>query len=283
MHEVSVVLGDFRRRHPEIIEAVRRHIVDHSIGLLRINSPNGQPRFLGSGTLVERQDVRGVLTAQHVATAFPEGGTVGFGFREDEHVLKVTSDRLDVVVIATPSAPATGPDLAFVKFPPPEGSTIASVKSFVNLSHAEKRVQALGPETDRGFWCLAGVAAERVVREPSVTGFEHVLGCYGEIGWTGVDRRFEDASGFDFLELSVDYSSEDRPPQDFSGYSGGGVWHVPVRESADGVIIADNPVFAGVAFYQSPIRSGRRLIRCHGPRSVYLLADQAIEAGYRIS
>jgi hypothetical protein len=278
--EVSVTLGEIRRRNPEVIEAATRHVVDHSIGLLVIDGPNVRPGYLGSGTLVERGKVRGILTAQHVATAFPVGGTVGFGFREHVHALKVTSDRLDVQVIATPRAPASGPDLAFVRLPPPEEATIASVKSFVNLSRGEERVAALGPETDRGVWCLAGCAAEQVVPEPAIAGFEEVLGCYGEIGWTGIDRRFEDESGFDYLELSVDYNGDDRHPQDFEGYSGGGIWYNPVRESAEHQFVAAKPLFAGLAFYQGSVTAGRRHIRCHGPRSVYLAAGPAIDAKY---
>jgi hypothetical protein len=283
LNEVRVPLKGFGERHPEIIEAVRRHIVDHSIGLFVIDGPRVEPGYLGTGTLVDLERVRGILTAQHVAAAFPEGGTIGFGFRENEHALTVKSDRLDVKVIATPSTPASGPDLAFVRLPPPEESTIASVKSFVNLSRGEERVRLLGPETDRGFWCLAGCAGERVVREPSTAGFEVVLGCHGDIGWTGVDRRFDDELGFDYLELSVDYSSVDKPPQDFGGYSGGGVWHIPARESAERKIVAENPLLAGVMFYQGPVTGGRRFIRCHGPRSVYLAAGPAVEAAYRKS
>jgi hypothetical protein len=42
-------------------------------------------------------------------------------------------------------------------------------------------------------------------------------------------------------------------------------------------IIVGDPVFAGVLFYQGPITRNRRMIRSHGPQSIYRTAVNVLK------
>lgn len=65
------------------------------------------------------------------------------------------------------------------------------------------------------------------------------------------------------------YEEKSELPISFGGISGGGVWQVPLLKTKEGEIQAKEPIFSGVAFYQTAIVDKKRTIRCHGRRSVY--------------
>jgi len=73
----------------------------------------------------------------------------------------------------------------------------------------------------------------------------------GAVGFTSVRSRFEEG-GYDFLDLSVRYAEDTDAPRDFGGYSGGGVWFVPIQ-NRQGTLIAERALLSGVAFSQSAI------------------------------
>jgi hypothetical protein len=71
-------------------------------------------------------------------------------------------------------------------------------------------------------------------------------------------------------DVGVDYSADDDLPKSFGGLSGGGLWHLAVREHQEtGKLVHDSPMFAGVVFYQEQISETRKILRCHLTNSVY--------------
>ena len=74
--------------------------------------------------------------------------------------------------------------------------------------------------------------------------------------------------GFDYLEFAVDSGTKHyEGPTSFKGFSGGGLWH----------ILADkNPVLSGVAFWQSPLDGDKRIVKCHGRKSIYQRVIDAV-------
>ena len=63
--------------------------------------------------------------------------------------------------------------------------------------------------------------------------------------------------------------------------SGGGLWRIPVQMTKGSTAVEDiivgDPVFAGVLFYQGPITRNRRMIRSHGPQSIYRTAVNVLK------
>jgi hypothetical protein len=71
---------------------------------------------------------------------------------------------------------------------------------------------------------------------------------------------------FDYHDFDIDLSLPG--PRSFGGVSGGGLWRVWLyRTTPDGEIDWKISLH-GVAFYELPIVNERRIIRCHGGRSV---------------
>ena len=94
-----------------------------------------------------------------------------------------------------------------------------------------------------------------------------------ELGRVDQEHRLE---SFDYLDFEVGYSGASGPPHDFRGFSGGGLWQVPVIRTPDGLKVKEL-LFSGVAFYQHAPQENHRRIKCHGRRTIYDQAVQSIE------
>jgi len=76
-------------------------------------------------------------------------------------------------------------------------------------------------------------------------------------------------NGYDYVEPRARL---DLPgvPSTFRGVSGGGLWQVGLSMTKSGTVYFDGRrYFRGVAFWESEPSNGRRVIRCHGPRSIF--------------
>jgi len=90
-----------------------------------------------------------------------------------------------------------------------------------------------------------------------------VRGIFGSA--TPMDQR----DGYDYLDLSVNLNLSG-VPLSFVGVSGGGLWRIDLSMAKSGKIAWDSiPRFRGVEFGQSSVSEGHRMIRCHGPRSIF--------------
>lgn len=59
-------------------------------------------------------------------------------------------------------------------------------------------------------------------------------------------------------------------PLSFGGVSGGGLWEIKLSMTSSKEISWDEKrYFRGVAFWQSEVSDGYRMIRCHGPKSSF--------------
>ncbi len=78
-----------------------------------------------------------------------------------------------------------------------------------------------------------------------------------------------ESNGFDLFDFEVTYGPDSVSPDSFEGMSGGALWRVYCNKDDNGqTSVAEKKMF-GVAFHQSDISNERRIITCHGPRSVY--------------
>ena len=78
-----------------------------------------------------------------------------------------------------------------------------------------------------------------------------------------------ESDGFDLFDFEVTYGPGSDSPVSYEGMSGGALWRVYCIKDDDGQLsVVDKKVF-GVAFHQSELSDQKRIITCHGPRSVY--------------
>jgi hypothetical protein len=98
--------------------------------------------------------------------------------------------------------------------------------------------------------------------------FDSTKRCCCLCGYTGVEKYW-DKDEFDYLSLNVSYENRTDLPDTFEGVSGGGIWRAVLYRSDDGKISSSEPLFLGVAFWQTIPKNNLRSIIGHGWRSIY--------------
>ena len=243
-------------------------------------------KILGSGTLVSIDGTNVILTADHVLQEIqqPSGNVrLFFPTRFDSSRRSTprqsTPIRMNYLMkktVGRGSREADGPDLGLLILPKAVCSQfIPSTKVFYNLTNRGKRVMQNPWPIDTGLWALVGAPAEGTVAAEPEAGFATVKEQHGLIGIGGVNKEFEKGC-FDYLDILVNYNSGYEGPKRFQGCSGGGLWHLHFEKTEDGRIVTKESILSGVAFWQSRTDDGKRIVRCHGRKSIYQRAIEAL-------
>jgi hypothetical protein len=228
-----------------------------------------------SGTFVEVNGVRGVLTAHHVAREVVKPNSrLHLAVASFAHKLQVSSAFFEQEVVGDSTGnpkPGSGPDLSFLRILDVGLiGTIAGQKSFLVL--AAKDFSFFRPYPKRRMkWFVAGTPYEFAQSLTPIgtppTPLTKVSNFVGDAFYRSITRR----DAFDYIKVSVP-AGEPTFPTGYKGVSGGGIWMVPLSigdEHDPATIRYEAPFLAGVAFYESPIRRKARVITGHGPDSIY--------------
>ena len=259
-----------------LFDAAKQFIASYSTVLVR----NGD--IAGSATYVKCGDRHGVLTAHHVAFQCTppfdfspnSPDKLGFGLAGRPHAFEIEMQHMVPHEIGRPLCDEYGPDLLFIEIPRSESRlhTILAKRQFWNVSITpDDRIATCYNEINC-VWATAGHPYELRKQAAPSRGFSEVWEFPGLVGITGVEKM-KQREPFDFFDCFANYTGKNDVPRSFQGESGGGLWRIPItkEKESDPVesIIAGTPVLAGVLFYQGPTEANRRLIRAHGPKSVY--------------
>lgn len=224
----------------------------------------------GSGTLVTVGPVHGILTAAHVLRNLPDRGEVGIvQFRPNSgflHRTTITMERAEKLMLAGDGP--EGPDLGFLRLPRVDAGALEARGVFFNLEKRRASVLAGDKPGKCYFDGVSGTIAEWTTDRPAERGFHRVKSFKSLYGPGNVVGERE-SNGFDLLEFDVVYDLEHKPPASYEGLSGGTLWRVYCNKSDDGQLSLSNMLVFGVAFHQSDIFENKRVITCHGPRSIY--------------
>lgn len=258
----------------ELLEAAAAEISSYVVGFAKLaeNHTSTDAEVAGSGTLVTIDGRDAILTAHHVIDHLPTTGEVGLIFPTpfSAQLQRPTIDMsfAQKVSIARGTSKSDGPDLALLLLPQPEAGTIRASKSFYNLSKRRDGTLSHPIRIDLGVWCLCGMVHEWTMDAAPERGYDTVKIFQGICGG-GVVRTEYERNGFDYLEFEARYGPSYEGPQSFEGFSGGGLWQLLLSKSEGGEIMLRDKLFAGVAFYQSTLENGVRIIKCHGRKSIY--------------
>lgn len=231
-------------------------------------------RLVGSGTLVQIEGTYHVLTAAHVWNVWKEtrdAEQVGLVISSSPLEFKVPRDAITVKEVWDRENSEWGPDLALLQLPPSDVSTIKAHKSFLNLTLQKAALGARPARTEKGLWTITGMVEQfsEVHRYPEssiVEATAPVRACFSMI------QQTHEREGYDYLDLGAMLHLPGAPSR-FGGMSGGGLWEVGVSMAKSGKISWDGKrYFRGVAFWQSEVSDGRRIVRCHGPQSIFTRA-----------
>lgn len=269
-----------RRSHfPKALdESIRGIVANYTVGFLRIeNDEQGKkPVLIGSGTLVTANGIHAILTAHHVIDVLPVRDELGLIYSENQKLGTLPSGRLRYLKIDRGAVDSEGPDLGAVILPRPLAASLGAIKSFHNLDRRRSELLTSPPALADGLWVVQGFVDERTEEESDPDEGTRTVRFF-QLSSLGSARPYN-IDNYDYFEVPIRYE-DDRPiPESYGGTSGGGLWQVPLhKRGSDGEITLDLiPILSGVAFYQSPIESRLSSIKCHGRRSVYDVAYEAI-------
>ena len=257
----------------ELSDSVCEDLSYFSVALLRIaidqNYENIQ--LIGSGTLVIVNGYHSILTAEHVIAELRDSHKLGLltSYRGNPHRYTFDKNHINIQRIAKGINDSDGPDIALIVLPQENIGRLKAEKSFFNIDKRRDRFSAGFMPTNRGFWFTKGFPGKFEMDLEPNRGFNSIKGYRGLCGISGILKEYE-SSGYDYLEMSIEYESHNQDlPTSFGGVSGGGVWQVPLIRDRQGDLEADDYILSGVAFYQTKLDGNHRLIRCHGRKTVY--------------
>ena len=262
----------------KLFEAIVQDLAHYSVGFVRVkDTPRGQDAtLLGSGTCVTIGQTRAILTAHHVVKLLPQSGRLGLILSPNLQQYTVDTQGLVYREIARGMVDSEGPDLGALICASSIGAAIAAKKTFYNLELRREQLLHTPLDLENGVWFVHGFVDEKTWEEPGGDRYSLIKGFYNLSGAGAPEPPFS-VGEHDYFAFPVGYGGQSVAPMSFGGMSGGGLWQVPILRDEQGNLRHTTPLLSGVVFYQEPIAENRCTVKCHGRRSVYGAAYDAIQ------
>jgi len=225
-------------------------------------------KLIGSGTFVRIDSSYHILTAAHVWDATKPFPKVGLLLGSGRSCLSIPREYIAARQLRGSGPEESGPDLALLAIPPRFVAQVRAYKSALDLVQQRNKFLADPPHSDSGLWAVTGMVEgfSSVQHHLDVGSLEAQIHARSFFG--GIDGTHE-RDGYDYLDAGVDMGLAG-VPMSFGGVSGGPLWQIVLSMNSTGQIFWNGKKYVqGVAFWQSAIQEGRRVIRCHGPKSVF--------------
>jgi len=229
--------------------------------------------LIGSGTLVRIDSSYHILTAAHVWDATKLFPAISLPLGSRRSWLSIPCNYIAARELRGAGSEDSGPDLALLAIPAPFVSQIRAHKSALDLSQQRSKFLADPSHRDSALWAVTGMVEgfssfQEHLAEGSIEAQVHARSFFG-----GIDGTHE-RDGYDYLDAGVDMGLAGVPTS-FGGLSGGPLWQIVLSMNRTRQIFWNGKKYVqGVAFWQSAIQEKRRVIRCHGPKSVFEKAWQ---------
>ncbi len=257
-----------------ILDRVASQLEHFLVPIIALSERTPQPNpMLGSGTLVEINGIYAILTAAHVWDATKRGRNLFLSLTSrGRSSFAIPRNHISPRILGDVHEPEWGPDLALLEISQPYVSTIAAHKSFLNLSRQGRRLAEHPPKVEKGFWMVMGAVEE--ISDIEVRSEEMMVDTAVRCRsfFSRINKTYH-RQGFDYMDVSAKVELPG-VPSSFGAVSGGGLWQIDLSmKKSTGILSWDGKRhFRGVAFWQSDISDGRRMIRCHGPGSIFTTA-----------
>lgn len=250
-------IEDSLHNDADLRQRIVRSIGSSTVALFAISYVHGNERlkFVGTGTLAVAGEAHGILTAAHVWKVIKPASKVGITMtdRIDHRYAIELSTIIPSVLDGGGSVPEEqGPDLAFLRIP---GELVGEIEAYHTFENLQRPIQRLGVESLESWWAIG---------TPGELGACTETHASMEINGGHVHPKYL-SGDLDYYEFEVDTQGAGIP-NSYGGFSGGGLWRVPMYFASGKIDWAQRLV--GVIFHQSAPQGNRRVIRCHGPRTV---------------
>jgi hypothetical protein len=262
----------------DLLRITMQEISDFTVGIVIGDD------LLGSGTLIDIGQRRGILTAHHVAELIVEADDDALALivANHPHRLRVRPSHLAHTVIGAPVSKGDWrPDLSFLEIGDRKLlGTLASKKSFSYLNRRSLEAFFSYPRREELWWFVAGFPAEFSGRIKEGDTGELLTKSSNFVGQATLLRHF-DQGDFDYLRLKL-YDQAHGFPFNYGGISGGGIWMVPLTMNPDEgphTAKAEELFLAGVCCYQHEVMNYGRDVEGHGPKSLYRRLQEIVTQG----
>jgi hypothetical protein len=270
----------------DIPDALKSEIVhrlaDYTIGFLRVaGTPQAQDAdLIGSGTLVLIGTRFAILTAHHVIEELPSSGRLGILLSPTHAPHSIDIQGLRYLKIARGNDDSVGPDLgAVLLLAHSIASSIAAKKSFYNLERQREQLLHNPPDLRDGLWFVNGFPDENTLIRPDADSGQGFVKSFYNLAGIGRPVSSFQIGSDDYFTIPVSPDTQPPVPRRFGGMSGSGLWQVPLKRDASRRLVYETPLLSGIAFYQERVTEAGSGLKCHGRRSVYGVAYDAIAHG----
>ena len=209
-----------------------------------------------------------ILTAAHVWHATRGVEQIGLVLTDQQSSFMMPRDSICAKELWKGEVSEWGPDIALLKLAPPVIPTITARKSFLNLARQKEALTSCPPATENGLWAVTGMVGEfsEFQTHPETRTIEgHV---HGTAFFSSV-QQVHQRDGYDYFDFGANLQLPG-VPSSFGGVSGGGLWEIKLSMTKfERVSWNERRYFRGVAFWHSEVSDGHRMIRCHGPKSIF--------------
>jgi hypothetical protein len=264
---IGIRIGDIPQAVlDEVILSLKNYLV--ALYVLLPEKPQPRLRLIGSGTLVEIEGTHYILTAAHVWHETRGAEKIGLVLTENQSSFMIPRDSICAEELWNGQISEWGPDIALLRLATAFVPTITAHKSFLNLARQKESLASCPPVTENGLWAVTGMVGEfsEFQAHPQAKIIEgHV---HGSAFITSVQQAHQRGE-YDYFDLGANLQLPGAPSS-FGGVSGGGLWEVKLSMTKSKEISwNEKRYFRGVAFWQSEVSDDHRMIRCHGPKSIF--------------
>jgi len=226
-------------------------------------------KLIGSGTLIDIGGKGYIITAAHVWNAAAGADRLHLLVMAGRAKVEIPCVEISPKVIWERAGPEEwGPDIALLEIPPPQLATIRAYKSFLNFQQQLEDHSNSPPMIENTLWAMYGVVGEfsNVSVDPKKKSFDVEL--VARAFFCGITQTHSKGE-FDYYDTRADLWLPG-VPSSFGGVSGGSLWQVGLSNTKSGDLSWDGKRnFRGIAFWQSSAADEQRIVRFHGPRSIF--------------
>lgn len=261
----------------KLIKSATEHLWQFTVGFVGVETRNKvqTAKLLGSGVLVKADEAHAFLTAAHVLDVLPRSGRLGLVLSTTPEQTSIDVSGVSYLKIARGDRAEDGPDLAAIVLSSSVATAIGSKKTFYNLTSRHQQLLTSPPQDREGIWIASGFVEELTQIDPNPAAYE-TLKAFCHFGAVGGVEAYRVEGQHDYFAFPISHPPGSSIPHNFGGVSGSGLWHVLLRQDKGGVLAVHQHILQGLTYYQDPYVDGKSTLRCHGAKSVYGVAYEAI-------
>jgi len=132
----------------------------YTVGMRSINESLDENKHIGSGTLIDIEGHKGILTARHVIHCLKDSEKIGLNLSPKLHSYEIEKRYVEIINVQGDSIESKNLDLSVIIIPDNLLGSLRAYKSFFNISIKRNDILQNGVIINDGIWALCGFPGE---------------------------------------------------------------------------------------------------------------------------